>query len=112
MESKYMNDLTKITAAALAALTLSACVEDQKMSRSESAMSRQATSNAESSCMAAVNRNYGGKVRDLRVASSEFLQANSEVIVDAVGERGGSVIEHWRCLVSNGGQVEDLSVTQ
>lgn len=100
-----MNDLTKLTAAALAVLTLSACTTDESLSRSESATSRQATGNAESACMAAVNRNYGGKVRNIRVISSEFSEANSSVTMEAKGER-------WRCLASNDGNVEDLAVVQ
>jgi hypothetical protein len=107
-----MKQLTKITAAALAALTLSACVEDQKMSRSEPPAMRDASSNSETACMAAVNGNYGGKVREERVASSEFSQANSEVIVKAIGVRGTSQSEQWKCLVSNDGKVQDLSVVQ
>jgi len=106
-----MNSLTKITAAALAALTLSACVTDEKMSRAEPAL-RQATSAAESACMSAVNSNYGGKVRDVRVVSSEFSQANSTVMVDAIGVRGGPTTEHWQCLASNSGKVEDLRVVE
>jgi hypothetical protein len=62
-----------------------------------------ASSTAQSACMAAVNKNYGGKVKNLSVAKSEFSEANSEVIVNADGER-------WRCLVSNDGNVQDLSV--
>ena len=58
---------------------------------------------AESACMSAVNRNYDGRIKHLNVASSEFSQANSEVIINADGER-------WRCLVSNDGTVQDLSV--
>ena len=68
------------------------------------------SSNAKSACMVAVNGNYGGNVRDLKVVRSEFSQANSEVIVDAVGVRGSSATERWRCLVSNDGKVQDLSV--
>jgi hypothetical protein len=68
------------------------------------------SSNATSACMTAINGNYGGKVRDLEVVRSEFSQANSEVIVDAVGVRGGSTTERWKCLVSNDGKVQDLSV--
>jgi len=68
------------------------------------------SSNAKSACMMAVNGNYGGNVRDLKVVRSEFSQANSEVILDAVGVRGGSATERWRCLVSNDGKVQDLSV--
>ena len=68
------------------------------------------SSAATSACMQAVNGNYGGKVNDLRVVRSEFSQANSEVIVDAVGVRGGPKTERWKCLVSNDGNVQDLSV--
>ena len=106
-----MNDLTKITAAALAVLTLSACVEDQT-TRSEPTGMRGASSAAESACMSAVNSNYEGNVREVRVASSEFSQANSMVMMDAVGVRGGQTTERWRCLVSNDGKVEELSVAQ
>jgi hypothetical protein len=62
--------------------------------------------------MVKVNNNYGGNVRSVNVVSSEFSQANSEVIVEAVGVRGGSTSERWRCLVSNDGIVQDLSVVQ
>jgi hypothetical protein len=68
------------------------------------------SSNAKSACMTAVNGKYGGDVRDLKVVRSEFSQANSDVIVDAVGVRGSSATERWRCLVSNDGKVQDLSV--
>lgn len=77
-----------------------------------SSSSHQATSAAESACMEAVNASYGGKVDTVRVVRSEFSQANSEVMVDAVGVRGGSQTEHWRCLSSNDGKVQDLSVAQ
>jgi len=62
----------------------------------------QATSAAESACMAAVNREYGGRENTLDVVHSEFSQANSLVIVEADGER-------WRCLSSNDGYVQELS---
>jgi hypothetical protein len=65
---------------------------------------------AKSACMMAVNKQYGGNVRDLKVVRSEFSQANSEVIVKAIGVRGGSTNEKWRCLVSNSGEVQELSV--
>ena len=68
------------------------------------------SSNAKSACMTAVNGNYGGNVRDLKVVRSEFSQANSEVIVDVLGVRGSAATERWRCLVSNDGKVQDLSV--
>jgi len=106
-----MNNLTKITAAALAALSLTACVEEGT-TRSEPTGMRGASNAAESACMQAVNSNYGGNVRDLVVNSSEFSQANSVVMINAVGVRGGSQTERWRCLVSNDGNVEELSVVQ
>ncbi len=65
----------------------------------------QATSAAETACMEAVNRNYGGRVRDLRVIDSEFSQANSRVYIEADGER-------WNCLSSNDGYVEELRVEE
>jgi hypothetical protein len=68
-----------------------------------SGRTRMASSNAETACMVAVNRNYGGNVDDVRVVRSEFSEANSEVILDADGER-------WRCLASDDGVVDDLSV--
>ena len=102
MESNDMNNLTKITAAALAAFTLSACV-DEGATRSEPTGMRGASSAAESGCMSAVNRNYGGKVGDIVVTSSEFSQANSMVMMRAGGET-------WKCLVSDSGQVQELTV--
>ena len=80
--------------------------------KAETGQPHQATNAAESACMAAVNNNYGGKVKDLKVVRSEFSQANSTVMLDAVGVRGGPTTEHWRCLSSNKGKVEDLSVVQ
>ena len=68
------------------------------------------SSAAQSACMSAVNGNYGGKVDDLKVVHSEFSQANSEVVVKAIGVRGTSQSERWKCLVSNDGKVQDLSV--
>lgn len=68
--------------------------------------------NAKSACMQAVNGNYGGDVRDLKVVRSEFSQANSEVIVDAVGVRGGSKTERWKCLVSNDGKIQEVRIIE
>ena len=62
--------------------------------------------------MTAVNGNYGGKVDDLKVIRSEYSEANSEVVLDAVGVRGGPTTERWRCLSSNSGKVEDLRVVE
>lgn len=97
---------------AAAAFGLVACASDGGYSDSGSGGSaiRQASGNAESACMSAVNANYGGNVSRVKVASSEFSQANSVVMVDAEGVRGGSRTERWKCLVSNDGKVEDLSV--
>lgn len=67
---------------------------------------------AKSACMQAVNAQYGGNVRELKVMRSEFSQANSEVIVKAIGVRGQALNEKWRCLVSNTGKVQELSVIQ
>ncbi len=80
-------------------------------SRSSSGSSSSSVSEAaKSACMAAINNQYAGKVRNLKVVRSEFSQANSEVIINAIGVRGGSTNEKWRCLVSNSGKVQDLSV--
>lgn len=105
-----MNRPIRIASIAIAALTLSACVEDS--STREAPSSRGAGSNAESACMAAVNRNYGGNVTTVSVTGSEISQANSVVMVNAVGVRGGKQTERWRCLVSNDGNVQELSVVQ
>ena len=65
---------------------------------------------AQSSCMAAVNNQYGGSAIDLKIVSSEFSQANSVVMINAIGIRGGNQNENWKCLASNQGTVADLSV--
>lgn len=62
-------------------------------------------SQRESACVKAVNQHYGGKARDVRVISSGYSQAGSEVILDADGER-------WRCQVSGDGQVENIGRQQ
>ena len=80
--------------------------------KSGSSNSSQVSDAAKTACMTKVNGNYGGKVDTVKVVRSEFSQANSEVMVDAVGVRGGSTTEHWRCLVSNSGNVADVSVVQ
>jgi hypothetical protein len=107
-----MNTLAKIAATALASLAFSACVEEQSIAGSSSAMPRDASGAAETACMTAVNSNYGGNVRELRVVSSEFSQANSMVMLDAVGVRGGSQTERWRCLTSEAGEIAELTVVQ
>lgn len=65
---------------------------------------------AKSACLSAVNSQYGGRVGEVKVGSSEFSQANSIVMVKAIGVRGTAQSETWKCLVSNSGRVEDLSV--
>ena len=90
----------------VSAASASKCNQSAKAKGSGSEVS----SNAKTACMEAVNRNYGGKVRDLVVTSSEFSQANSQVNLKAMGVRGGSSNETWKCLVSNDGKVQDLNV--
>ena len=107
-----MTQPIRLALIAAAALSLGACVSNEPKTGQTPDPMRQATSAAESACLAAVNRNYGGKVRTVRVASSDFSQANSTVMVDAVGVRGSAQTEHWRCLASNDGQVADLRVVQ
>jgi len=107
-----MNRSIRFVSTAAAALALGGCVIVPNDSGSQRSVGRQASSAAESACMVAVNRNYGGNVRSVEVVSSEFSEANSLVMVNAVGVRGTSAIERWRCLVSNDGQVEDLSVAR
>ena len=103
LESEFINDLSKIMiAAAIIVVTLSTCV-DEGATRSEPTGMRGTSSAAESGCMSAVNRNYGGNVGDIVVTSSEFSQANSMVMMRAGGET-------WKCLVSDSGQVQELTV--
>ena len=107
-----MTNSIRIALVAASALTLGACLTNEPKQGQAPTASRGATSAAESACMVAVNRNYGGKVKTVQVASSEFSQANSLVMVDAIGVRGSSQTERWRCLVSNDGNVQELSVPQ
>ena len=107
-----MTNAIRFALIATAGLAMTACAADSYNAGSGSGGMRQASSAAESACMVKVNSNYGGNVRSVNVVSSEFSQANSEVIVEAVGVRGGSTSERWRCLVSNDGKVQDLSVVQ
>lgn len=104
----------RIAFAAVTVLGLTACATSDSSydPGPGSSASRQATSAAESACMTAVNSRYGGRVNTVRVVRSEYSEANSLVIVDAVGVRGGSASERWRCLASNDGQVADLSLGQ
>jgi hypothetical protein len=102
-----MNTLLKTTAAGLAAVALTACVEESG-TRPDTGM-RQASGAAESACMSQLNSQYGGNVARIDVLSSEFSQANSVVMLAAVGVRGTAQTERFRCLVSNDGQVQELS---
>jgi uncharacterized alpha-E superfamily protein len=77
---------------------------------SASSTSSNVSEAAKSACMQAVNSQSGGKVKDLKVVRSEFSQANSLVMVNAIGIRGTSTTEQWKCLVSNSGEVQELSV--
>lgn len=88
-----------------AALALTACASesyDPGNAAQGGPVNRQASSVAESACMSAVNDKYSGNFKSLRVVRSEFSQANSEVIVQADAAR-------WRCLVSDAGDVQELS---
>ena len=96
-----------LPALALVVLALSACVEESG-TRPDTGM-RQASSAAESACMSQLNSQYGGNVARIDVLSSEFSQANSVVMLAAVGVRGTAQTERFRCLVSNDGQVQELS---
>ncbi len=80
---------------------LSGCVEES--STRDSTGIRDASSAAESACMTAVNNNYGGNVDSINITSSESSQANSVVMMRAGGET-------WKCLVSSGGEVQELTV--
>ena len=92
-----------------AGLALSACVitDADYDPGPGSSSSRQATSAAESACMAAANSQYGGNAERVWVIRSEYSEANSLVTVGVV--RGGNT-ERWRCLSSNAGDVADLSL--
>ncbi|MGB5735849.1 MAG: hypothetical protein WBM40_15545 [Thiohalocapsa sp.] len=105
-----MNNAFRFAIIAAAGFTLSACATDGYDSGSGSSALRDASSGAEVACTTAVNANYGGNVKSVRVASSEFSQANSMVMVKAGGVRGGTTTETWKCLVSNDGNVEELTV--
>ncbi len=55
-----------------------------------------ASSSTQATCMAGINRNYGGNVRELKVVSSTSTKLNFEVIVKAIGVRGTTLNERWR----------------
>ncbi|MGB5833607.1 MAG: hypothetical protein WBG92_16660 [Thiohalocapsa sp.] len=105
-----MNNAIRFAIIAAAGLALTACATDGYDSGSDSSALRDASNAAEVACTSAVNANYGGNVKSVRVTSSEFSQANSMVMVKAGGVRGGATTETWKCLVSNDGNVEELTV--
>jgi hypothetical protein len=107
-----MSSTIRAVAFATISLAVTACATSSYDSGTSSSSLREASSIAETACLSAVNAQYGGKVNSVKVASSEYSEANSIVMVDAVGVRGSSSTEHWRCLVSNDGKVQDLSVSQ
>lgn len=98
-----MKSITPFALILIAVTALAAC-ESTGDTRSEPAP-RTGSSNAETACMERVNSNYGGKVRDLTVTSSEFSQAGTLVMLRADGER-------WKCIASEDGRVDDLSVVE
>ncbi len=93
-------------------ITAAQASQCHQSAKAPSSQPHKATNAAETACMTAVNHNYGGKLKDLKVVRSESSQANSTVIMDAVGVRGGTTTERWRCLSSNKGTVEELRVVQ
>ncbi len=101
-----MRNSTQVARLTAAGLALAIVATADLHARSQS----QVSENAKTACMIAVNTQYDGKVDDLKVISSEWSQANSTVMIKAIGVRGGSGSERWRCLVSSDGTVQDLSV--
>ena len=81
------------------AAAASKCHQSAKAEPSGSAVS----SKSVNACKSAVNRNFAGKAK-ISVTRSEFSQANSLVMMRVNGT------ENWKCLVSNNGHVEDLSI--
>jgi hypothetical protein len=113
MEAKPMKHLSTITAAALATLTLSACVEDQQMTRSEPVAAAPAATHppanqAERNCVAAIARELGGTVSasDLQVISSEFSQAGTSVTVHVPTAEAP-----WACVADRDGSVSRVYYT-
>lgn len=87
---------------AFAALGLAACDETPS---STSTIMRDATAAAEAACVALVNQNNGTATGTM-VTSSEYSEANSEVLLS---DQTGT---NWRCLASNDGVVADLAVVE
>lgn len=108
-----MKHLSTITAVALATLALSACVEDQAMTRSEPIASAPAATHppanqAERNCVKAIARELGGTVSagDLWVISSEFSQAGTSVSVHVPTAEAP-----WACVVDRDGSVSSVYYT-
>jgi len=99
-----MKSTVTLAALAIAGLSLSACVPDSYHRRDEAHV-HPGPNTPVNACMAAVKRQYGGRVHNLWVSNSEYSQAGSVVIVEANGER-------WRCLASPEGRIEDLKLTR
>ena len=84
MKTKPIEHWSTITAAAIATLALSACVEDRTMTRSAPVAAAPAATHppanqAERNCVKAIARELGGSVSasDLWVIRSEFSQAGA-----------------------------------
>jgi uncharacterized membrane protein len=112
METKSMKHLNTLTAAALATLALSACVE-QGSTRPEPVAAAPTTTRApadqaERNCVAAIARELGGTVSasDLRVISSEFSQAGTSVTVHVPTAEAP-----WACVVDRNGSVSRVYYT-
>jgi hypothetical protein len=87
---------------AAAALSVAAC-DDMAMTETATAPTRTGAGAAEAACIAAVNVNMGSG--GSTITNSEFSEAGTLVMVRS--DDGTT----WRCLASNDGVVEDLSVT-
>jgi hypothetical protein len=108
-----MKHLSTITAAALATLAVSACVEDQQMTRSEPVASAPAATHppsnqTERNCVKAIARELGGSVSvsDLWVISSELSQAGTSVSVHVPTAEAP-----WACVVDRDGSVSRVYYT-
>ena len=93
---------TMATIGVLALLGVAACEDTGSTEVSTTAL-RSGTPEAEAACVDAVNTNYGSAVSS--VTSSEFSEAGTSVMLTAEGET-------WRCLASNDGNVEEVSVQE
>jgi hypothetical protein len=87
------------------ALALSACSETTSQSTtSQSTALRTGSATDEQACELAVTRQTNNS--DVVTLSSEFSQANTEVILGVGAQRA-----KWRCLVSGGRVAEVMSLT-